>query len=112
MSVVRTRKEATKRLALKLQADYRALVEASGEAEVQAAAIVLGDTFNSNIEWIINVLRDYGGLKATFEPLTRISPSIPPTPANDTPSIFLRKMDDDGRDIESGIGNPDRRQRL
>jgi len=85
MSIVRTRKEATKRLALKLQADYRALVEASGEAEVQASAIVLGDTFNSNIEWIINVLRDYGGLPARFEPMTRASPSLPPVPANDIP---------------------------
>lgn len=81
MSVARVRKEATKRLALKLQSDYRALVEASDEAGVQAAAIVLGDTFNSNIEWIINVLRDYGGLKATFEPLTTAKPSLPKTPA-------------------------------
>lgn len=76
MSPARARKEAAKRLALKLQADYRALVEANGTDEVQTAAIVLGDTFNSNIEFIINVLRDYGGLQAKFEPMTKRAPSI------------------------------------
>lgn len=83
----KARREAAKRLALKLQSDYRGLVEASGTDEVQAAAIALGATFNANIEFVINVLRDYGGLEAKFEPLTRKSPSLPPKPANDLPDI-------------------------
>jgi len=87
VSPTRARKEASKRLALKLQSDYRALVEASDTDAVQTAAIILGDTFNSNIEFIINVLRDYGGLEAKFEPMTRKSPSLPPTPANDLPAV-------------------------
>jgi hypothetical protein len=76
VSAARARREAAKRLALKLQADYRALVEANGADEVQAAAIVLGDTFNTNIEFVINVLRDYGGLQTKFEPMTKTKPTI------------------------------------
>lgn len=83
----KARREAAKRLALKLQSDYHSLVEASGTDEVQAAAIALGTTFNANIEFVINVLRDYGGLEAKFEPLTRKSPSLPPKPSNDLPDI-------------------------
>lgn len=83
----KARKEASKRLALALQRDYRGLVEAVGADDIQNAAIALGDTFNKNIEFIINVLRDYGGLEAKFEPLTRRSPSLPPIPANDLPDI-------------------------
>lgn len=83
----KARKEAAKRLALKLASDYRGLAEARGAEEVQGASIVLGVTFNDNIEFIINVLRDYGGLETKFEALTRASPSLPPTPANDLPDI-------------------------
>lgn len=72
MSAARQRREKTKRLALALQSRYRALVEAKGADEVQDAAIMLGDCFNQNIEFIINVLRDYGGLEAKFEPMTKI----------------------------------------
>jgi hypothetical protein len=70
MSAARQRREKSKRLGLQLQSDYRALVEAKGTDEVQTAAIVLGGTFNANIEFIINVLRDYGGLDAKWEPMT------------------------------------------
>lgn len=85
MSAARARKEAAKRLGLALMQDYRALVEASGTDAVQTAAIKLGDTFNTNIEFIINVLKAYGGLDVSFEPLTRASPSLPP--ANDLPKM-------------------------
>lgn len=87
MSVARARREASKRLGLALMKDYRALVEASGPEEIQNAAIELGNTFNSNIEFIINVLKTYGGMEAKFEPLTKRV-----VPANDvptTPAIFL-----------------------
>lgn len=100
MSVVRHRKEAAKRLALALQANYRALAEARGEEEITNASIVLGSTFNDNIEFVINVLRDYGGLEAKFEPMTRAAGSAPPPPANDlpkTPAIFSAGADVDLR---------------
>lgn len=96
MSPARARREASKRLALALQAKYRALVEATGQEAVQLAAIELGDLFNTNIEFVINVLRDYGGLEAKFEPLTR--EGAPPAPANDlpkTPEIFRAGCDVD-----------------
>lgn len=76
MSAARARREAAKRLGLDLQKKYRGLVEASGQDEIQAAAIILGDAFNSNIEFIINVLKHYGGLDVRFEPLTRAGPLL------------------------------------
>lgn len=83
----KARKEASKRLGLKLMKDYRALAEAVGPEEIQAASIILGMTFNTNLEFIINVLKAYGGMEVKFEPMTRTNPSLPPTPANDLPDI-------------------------
>jgi hypothetical protein len=82
----KARKTAAKRLGLALQANYRALVEANGPEEIQAAAIVLGDTFNTNIEFVINVLKAYGGMEVRFEPLTTRLQALP-EPANDLPDI-------------------------
>lgn len=81
----KARKYASARLGLKLLKDYKALVEASGTDEIQAAAIELGNTFNSNVEFIINVLKAYGGLETKFEPLT--TPKAPNIPANDEPTL-------------------------
>lgn len=67
MSPARARKEAAKRLGLKLQADYRALVEANGKDEIENAAICLGSTFQDNIEFVIAVLKHYGGMEVRFE---------------------------------------------
>lgn len=94
MSPARARREAAKRLGLILQAKYRALVEASGEDAIQNAAIELGGIFNTNIEFVINVLKDYGGLAAKFEPMTRLSlPAANDPPA--MPPIFLAGADVD-----------------
>lgn len=82
----KARREASKRLGLKLMKDYRALATATGNDEIQAAAIELGNTFNQNVEFIINVLRHYGGLEANFEPLVKHTP-IPNIPANDEPTL-------------------------
>lgn len=82
----KARKTASQRLGLALYREYRALVEASGPEEIQAAAIVLGDTFNTNIEFIINVLKHYGGMEVKFEPLTTRLQALP-EPANDLPDI-------------------------
>lgn len=94
MSPARQRKEAAKRIGLALQREYRALAGAVGQDEIQTAAIRLGDNFNTNVEFIINVLKDYGGLEAKFEPMTTtgiigVQPKhdpVPP-PANDLPKM-------------------------
>lgn len=80
----RARREASRRLGLALQARYRALVEAAGKDAIETAAIDLGNLFNTNIEFVINVLKAYGGLEAKFEPLTKVSA---PLPANDLPRM-------------------------
>lgn len=63
MSGVRDRKEASKRLGIALQAAYRRMLEASGQEEINTAAIELGQLFNDNIEFTIWVLREYGGVQ-------------------------------------------------
>ena len=67
MSATRDRKQAAKILGITMQAQLRALLEAQGEEAIQMAAIQLGDTFNRNIEFVINVLKDYGGMTVRFE---------------------------------------------
>lgn len=70
MSRVHDRKNASKVLGVTLQAEYRKLLEASGTDEIQNAAIKLGDTFNSNIEFVIWVLKEYGGVQQIpFQPV-------------------------------------------
>jgi hypothetical protein len=94
MSQVRARKEASKRLSLAIQSRYRILIEASGENELVIATTDLATILYENVEHIINVLREHGGLEAKFEPMTK--PGLP-TPANDLPempSIFAA-----GRDV-------------
>lgn len=96
MSGRRVQRAKAKAVALKLQGDYRRLVEASGRDAIENASIELGGTFNTHIEFIINVLRDYGGLEAKFEPMTQTG--APPIPANDlpqTPAIFRAGCDVD-----------------
>lgn len=81
MTAARDRKEAAKRLDFTLQAQYRALLEASTPDEVQNAAIVLGGTFNDNIEFVFWVLKEFGGVQQMpFERLRK-----PSKPANDLP---------------------------
>lgn len=71
MNAVRARKEAAKRLGIALQMQYRALLEATGSDAIETAAINLGGTFNTNVEFIINVLKEKGGVPVTYEPMTR-----------------------------------------
>ena len=100
MSVARHRREAAKRLGLEFQNRYRRLVEAQGQDEIAAASVELGTLFNDNIEFTINVLKSFGGLDVTFEPLTRTAGSAPPPAANDlpkTPEIFRAGADVDIR---------------
>jgi hypothetical protein len=90
VSAARQRRERAKRIGLMLQSDYRALVEAKGTDEVQTAAIELGGTFNAHIEFIINVLRDYGGLDVKWEPMTAIT--IPHPAANEDAAALAERL--------------------
>lgn len=62
MTASRDRKEAAKRLGFALAAKYRAMIEADGVEAINAAAIDLGACFNDNIEFIMWVLKEYGGV--------------------------------------------------
>ena len=66
MSPARQRREISKRLGLKLAKCHEALAEAQTEEDIQAAALVLGATFNEHIDFICAVLKDYGGLATKF----------------------------------------------
>lgn len=79
MSASRDRKEASKRLGLELHKRYRELVEASSENEISQAAVVLGATFNQNIEFVIWILKEYGGLQQL--PFERPNKALPKTPS-------------------------------
>lgn len=101
MSVARARREAAKRLALAVQQRYRKLVESNGQGEdaIVIATADLATCMYENVEFIINVLRDYGGLQANFEPMTSSAPA-PKAPANDlppVPAIFTAGADVDLR---------------
>lgn len=72
MSIARDRKEASKRLGLALSKKYERLVTAgSDKDEITLAAIDLGNCFNENIEFVLWVLKTFGGM--TVMPPTRIS---------------------------------------
>lgn len=82
MSALRNRKEAAKRLGLELQQRYQNLVEANPHDadEINTAAILLGALFNENIDFVINVLKDYGGLSVVFDRRKETKEPLPKTP--------------------------------
>ncbi len=72
MSRSQDRKDAAKRLGVVLQGEYKLLAMAVGEEAIQVAAMKLGETFNSNIEFICWVLKEYGGVEQIpFQPVTK-----------------------------------------
>lgn len=75
MSASRDRKEAARNLGIALTVDHRRLLEASGDEEISKAAIVLGQNFNDNIEFICWVLKEYGGVDQM--PFQRRKPALP-----------------------------------
>lgn len=78
MNDVQNRKEASNVLAITMQTHYRAMLAAVGEEEITHAAVNLGQTFNDNIEFIIYVLKTYGGLYANPpKPRSRVLPKLP-----------------------------------
>lgn len=85
----RDRKEASKRLGFALQAAYRRLIEAEGEKAISLASVELGVMFNSNIEFIFWVLKEYGGVQQMPFPRQTTPKPAPPQPvaANDVPPM-------------------------
>jgi hypothetical protein len=59
----RARKDASKALAMALQARYRRLLEASGEDEIVLATVDLSQCMYENIEFVIWALKTVGGMK-------------------------------------------------
>jgi len=85
----RARKEAAKKIGVALQAKFRTMNEATTNAEVEIAAIDLGNYFNENIEFICWALKEYGGVKQMPflapdrpKPMKDLQP-----PANDLPDM-------------------------
>lgn len=62
MSIARKRKAAAARLGIEFQRRYERLALAVGEDEISLRAVELGEIFNTNIEFVIWVLKEYGGL--------------------------------------------------
>lgn len=67
MSTARNRRTAAARLGLEFQKRHRALALAGDADEVTVAAVDLGSLFQDNIEFVINVLKAYGGMDVKFE---------------------------------------------
>ena len=63
MSNARKRKDASARLGLEIQKKFQQLAMATGESEINQAAMELGEVFNSNLEFVIWVLKEYGGIE-------------------------------------------------
>lgn len=70
MSVARKRKAAAARLGIEFQKRYERLAFANGADEVTVAAVDLGTLFQDNIEFVINVLKAYGGMDVKFEQIS------------------------------------------
>jgi hypothetical protein len=77
MTASRHRKQAAKNLGIALTADYRRLLQATSEDEIVAASVTLGQNFNTNIEFICWVLKEYGGVQQMpFQPTRPAAPKI------------------------------------
>lgn len=72
MSAARKRKEAAARLGLEFHKRYERLALAVGEDEISMRAVELGETFNTNLEFVIWVLKEYGGIQQVpFAPIRK-----------------------------------------
>ncbi len=57
------KRDMAKRPGIDLQILHENLVNASGDDAVAEAAVLLGCRFNEEIEFIISVLKQFGGMK-------------------------------------------------
>lgn len=79
MSNARNRRAAAARLGLEFQKRHRALALAGDADEVTVAAVDLGQLFNDNIDFVVWVMKEFGGIdQPAFQP-TR--PALPKTPS-------------------------------
>lgn len=69
MSVGRNRKEDAKRLGIALQVKNRAMMLATGQEEIVKTSSDLAQHMIENIDFVIAVLKDYGGMDVRFERL-------------------------------------------
>lgn len=80
----RSRRDASKVLAVALQSRYRRLLEANGEDEIIVATGDLAQCMYENVEFVIWALKAQGGMHPPPpEQLRRITPTK--VPANDDP---------------------------
>lgn len=88
VNTARERKDISKRLGIALGALYRRVLESENEEQAVAATLEIANVFDRHAEFIIWVLKEYGG--AVQKPYTdptwkRRSP--PPPAANDLPKL-------------------------
>ena len=70
MSAARDRKEAAKRLGVALGAQCRRMLEASGQEEITRTSMECGELFLENMEFIVWILKEYGGVQQMpFQPI-------------------------------------------
>ena len=74
MSKLRSRKQASARLGIELQKRYERLAFAKEQDEITVAAVDLGELFNDNIEFVIYVLKSFGGINAPAPEMTNRKP--------------------------------------
>ena len=79
MSNARNRRTAAARLGIEFQKRHRALTLAAGEDEITQAAVNLGQLFNDNIEFVVWVMKEFGGIEQS--PFRPTKPALPKTPS-------------------------------
>lgn len=79
MSTARNRRTAAARLGLELQKRHRNLATAVGQDEIAKAAVDLGQLFNDNIEFVVWVMKEFGGIEQP--PFQPTKPALPKTPS-------------------------------
>ena len=58
------KRDMARRLGIDLQILHTRLAEAQTDDEITEASVLLGCKFNEHIEFICNVLKEFGGLKS------------------------------------------------
>ena len=75
MSPARNRRAAAGRLGLEFQKRHRAMMLATGQEEIVKTSSDLAQHMIENIEFVIAVLKDYGGMDVRFERLKNARPT-------------------------------------
>lgn len=89
MTASRDRRDAAKNLGVALQVKYREMLnaQASGDGDlIVAATLPVADLMNSNIEFVIWVLKEYGGMSQ--RPPERVSKRPATNPLPKMPEAF------------------------